>query len=51
MKNYDKTGGQPGKPGYRTPSTFKIKQHLKVENFRSRSAKPFKTFGKRTSYK
>jgi len=23
MKNYDKTGGEKGKPGYRTPSWFK----------------------------
>jgi O-6-methylguanine DNA methyltransferase len=25
MRNYSKTGGQPGKPGYRTPSFFQGK--------------------------
>lgn len=51
MKNYDKIGGQPGRPGYRTSSTFKIRQNLKVDNFRGQKGKPLKNLGRRTSYK
>ena len=34
MKNYAKVGGKNGKPAYRTPSTFKIRQCQKVDNRR-----------------
>ncbi|HNZ55330.1 MAG TPA: hypothetical protein PKN73_01220 [Candidatus Paceibacterota bacterium] len=40
MKNYAKVGGKINRPGYRTPSTFKIKQNQKVEKRRIRNFKP-----------
>jgi len=30
MKNYAKVGNRKGKPGYRTPSTFRARKNLQV---------------------
>lgn len=35
MKNYAKVGNKKGKPAYRTPSSFKIRQSLKIANLKS----------------
>ena len=36
MKNYAKVGGRKGKPGYRTPSKFKIKQCDKIKKLKGK---------------
>ena len=38
MKNYAKIGGRKGKPGYRTPSKFKIKKCKHVNKGKSVSS-------------
>jgi len=32
MKNYAKLGGRKGKPGYRTPSSFRYRSTIKNKN-------------------
>jgi hypothetical protein len=34
MKNYAKVGGKPGKPGYRTPSSFRLRKKSAVQNLK-----------------
>lgn len=35
MKNYAKVGNKKGKPAYRTPSSFKIRQSIKISNLKN----------------
>jgi len=38
MRDYSKTGGKKGKPGYRTPSSF-IKRRIKDERIKPQKEK------------
>lgn len=31
MRNYSKVGNKNGKPGYRTPASFRLKQNTKIQ--------------------
>ena len=42
MKNYAKVGNRQGKPGYRTPATFRIRKAMKV--MRAKISMPYKNF-------
>ena len=35
MRNYAKVGGKPGKPGYRTSSSFQARVFVLLEKFRA----------------
>jgi hypothetical protein len=35
MKNYAKVGKREGKPAYRTPSSFRVRQAIKAVNAKS----------------
>src|SRR3989338_7629179 len=41
MKNYAKVGNRQGRPGYRTPATFRIRQAMKVMRAKSMLRSPF----------
>jgi hypothetical protein len=45
MRNYSKVGGKPGKPGYRTPSSFRSQKNIKATRIKSRK-KVEKAYGK-----
>jgi len=34
MKNYAKVGNRQGKPGYRTPSTFRARKNLQISKIK-----------------
>jgi hypothetical protein len=44
MRDYAKTGGKKGMPGYRTPSSFRYKKHIEIAKGKTRE---WKIFGKR----
>lgn len=44
MKNYAKVGNKKGKPAYRTPSSFKIRQSIKIANLKSQKQKRRKKY-------
>lgn len=49
MKNYDKTGNQPGRPGFRTPAKFRANQDLKINQWKNQNAgknRPMKIFNR-----
>ncbi len=37
MKDYAKVGNRKGRPAYRTPSSFRYKQYLKVLNRKNKA--------------
>ncbi|HLN18588.1 MAG TPA: hypothetical protein VK255_00270 [Patescibacteria group bacterium] len=39
MRNYSKVGGKPGKPAYRTPSSFKYKKSLQNTSLKNEKRK------------
>jgi len=37
MKNYAKVGNKQGKPGYRTPSSFRARKNLQISKIKFKS--------------
>jgi len=46
MRNYSKTGGRKGLPGYRTPSAFRYKKYISSVKIKTAAKVKFRKQGK-----
>lgn len=50
MRDYSKTGGKPGRPAYRTPSSFRFKKSLEIKKVEFKEKKHNKLIKNKQKY-